>query len=229
MRRSSFVGLILATQFLCGAMAWAQGSFKIAPVPLPSGSSIPAGLTAALQSQGSQVLDSAGTAVCEIWLGNAVPLQASSNSSPDVMYGNLAVGTLVGALYFPKAGSDFRGQAIKPGYYTLRYALTPQDGNHMGVNPTRDFVLMSPVAQDTQVDKVLPFADLLKLSKQASGTNHPAILTMDPAGTGATSSVVQNSQGFTVLQAQAQGKTAAGHAQLLNVAIVVVGQAPPTE
>lgn len=212
-------------------MAWAQGSYKIAPVPvpLPSSSDIPAALKAALQPQGSQILDSAGAAVCEIWLGNTVGLQASSNSSPDVMYGNLAVGTLVGALHFPKAGSDFRGQAIKQGYYTLRYALTPQDGNHMGVNPTRDFVLMSPAAQDTQVDKVLSFADLLKLSKQASGTNHPAILTLDPAGNGATASVVQNDQGYTVLRAQAHGKTAAGQAQPLNLAIVVVGQAPPTE
>lgn len=229
MRRRSFLGLILATQFLCGAMAWAQSSYKIAPAALPPGSDLPAALKAVLQPQGNQVLDSGGGVVCEIWLGNAVNLQASSNSSADVMYGNLAVGTLVGALHFPKAGSDFRGQAIKPGYYTLRYALTPQDGNHMGVNPTRDFVLMSPVAQDTQVDKALAFADLLKLTKQASGTNHPAILNLDTPGSGAPASLVQNSQGFTVLQAQAQGKTAAGQAQPLNLAIVVVGQAPPTE
>ncbi|MHB8654201.1 MAG: hypothetical protein ACYDA9_10015 [Terriglobia bacterium] len=210
-------------------MAWAQGAYKVAPVPLPSGSELPAALTAVLQPQGSQVLDAAGATVCEVWLGNAVNLQATSNSSPDVMYGNLAVGTLLGALHFPKAGSDFRGQAIKPGYYTLRYALNPQDGNHMGVNPTRDFALLSPAAQDTQVDKVLSFADLVKLSKQASGTNHPAILEMDPAGSGAAASIVQDSQGYTVLQAQTQGKTAAGQAQPLNLAIVVVGQAPPTE
>lgn len=229
MRQRTFVGLFLAAQCFCGAMAWAQVSYKIAPVPLPSGPELPAALKAILQPQGTQVLDSTGAVVCEIWMGNAVSLQASSNSSPDVMYGNLAVGTLVGALHFPKAGSDFRGQAIKPGYYTLRYALNPQDGNHMGVNPTRDFALLSPAAQDTQVDNVLSFADLVKLSKQASGTNHPAILEMDPAGSGAAASVIQDSQGYTVLQVQAQGKTAAGQAQPLNLAIVVVGEAPPTE
>ena len=229
MRRRSFLGLFMAANFLCGAMAWAQGSYKIAPVPLPSGSDLPAALKAVLQPQGSQVLDSAGGVVCEIWLGNAVSSRSSSNSSGDVMYGNLAVGTLVGTLHFPKAGSDFRGQAIKPGYYTLRYALNPQDGNHMGVNPTRDFVVMSPAAQDTQVNKALSFADLVKLSKQASGTNHPAILELEPAGSGSTASVVQNNQGYTVLQAQAQGKNAAGQGQPSNLAIVVVGQAPPTE
>ena len=229
MRRRSFLGLFLAANFICGSMALAQGPYKIAPAPLPPGSEIPAALKAVLQPQGSQVLDSAGGVVCEIWLGIAVGVQASSNSSADVMYGNLAVGTLVGALHFPKAGSDFRGQAIKPGYYTLRYALNPQDGNHMGVNPTRDFVVMSPAPQDTQVNKVLSFADLVKLSKQASGTNHPAILELDPAGSGTAASVVQNNQGYTVLQAAAQGKTTAGQAQPLNLAIVVVGQAPPTE
>ena len=79
------------------------------------------------------------------------------------------------------------------------------------------------------MDKVLSFADLVKLSKQASGTNHPAILELDPAGTGSAANVVQNNQGYTVLQAAVQGKTAAGQAQPLNLAIVVVGQAPPTE
>src|SRR6266404_3731220 len=172
-RRSSFVGLFLAAQFLLTVASWAKCSYKVEPAALPSGD-MPAALTAVLQPQGSRVLDSTGATVCEVWLGKAVPMQAGSNSSPEVMYGNLAVGTLVGALHFPNKGSDFRGQAIKPGYYTLRYALTPQDGNHLGVNPTRDFVLMSPAAQDTQVDKTLPFQDLVKLSKLASGTNHPA-------------------------------------------------------
>ncbi len=229
MRRKQFIGLFLAAQILIAATAGAQGSYKAEPAPLPAGSDIPAALAATLQAQGARVLDSSGATVCEIWLGSAIPLAASPNSSPDVMYGNLATGTLVGVLHFPTKGADFRGQAIKPGYYTLRYALTPQDGNHMGVNPTRDFLLMSPVAQDTNVSTLMSFQDLVKLSKQASGTNHPAILTMNPPGTGATASVIQDDQGHTVFQAQAQGKTAAGGAQALNLAFVVVGQAPPTE
>jgi hypothetical protein len=175
------------------------------------------------------VLDAPGTTVCEIWLGNAIPLAATANSSSDVMYGSIGNGTLVGLLHFPAKGADFRGQAIKSGFYTLRYGLTPQDGNHMGVNPTRDFLLLCPVAQDTNLTAPLSLQDMVKLSKAASGTNHPGILTMDTPGSVTTATLVQGEQGHTVLQAPAQGKSAAGATQALNLAIVVVGTAPPTE
>lgn len=229
MRRLHFSGTFLAMQLFIAVSAWPQGGYKVQPVPLPSGGDIPAALAALLQPQGSRVVDSSGATVCEIWLGNAVPLAASANSSPDVMYGSLAVSTLVGAIHFPNKATEFRGQAIKPGFYTLRYGQTPQDGNHMGVNPTRDFLVMSPVGQDTNLSATYSLQDLVKMSKLASGTNHPAILEMDPPGSGASASVTQNSLGYTVLSAQAQSKTAAGQAQPLNISIVVVGQAPPTE
>lgn len=228
-RRSRILGILLAAQFLTVVTAWAQGGYKVEAVPLPSGGDVPAALAAALQPQGARVVDSSGATVCEIWLGNAVPLASSANSSPDVMYGSLAVSALVGAIHFPSKATEFRGQAIKPGFYTLRYGQTPQDGNHMGVNPTRDFLVMSPVAQDTNLTAIFSLQDLVKLSKLASGTNHPAILEMDPPGSGAAASVMQNSLGYTVLSAQAKSKTVAGQAQTLNISIVVVGQAPPTE
>jgi hypothetical protein len=229
MRRWQMFGIFLALQFFAATAAMAQGGYKVEPVPLPSGSEIPAALASVLQPQGSRIVDSSGATVCEIWLGNAVPLAATSSSSPDVMYGNLAVSTMVGAIHFPNKGSDFRGQALKPGYYTLRYGQTPQDGNHMGVNPTRDFLVMSPVAQDTNLSATFSLQDLVKLSKVASGTNHPAILELDPQGSGAAPSLTQDGEGYTVLSAQAEGKTAAGAAQPLNIAVVVVGEAPPTE
>ncbi|HLY63742.1 MAG TPA: hypothetical protein VKV95_23625 [Terriglobia bacterium] len=229
MRRLNIPGFILAVQIFIAVSASAQGGYKVDAVPLPSGGDVPAPLAAALQPEGARVVDSSGATVCEIWLGNSVPLAASANSSPDVMYGSLAVSTLVGAIHFPNKAADFRGQAIKPGFYTLRYGQTPQDGNHMGVNPTRDFLVMSPVGQDTNLSATYSLQDLVKMSKLASGTNHPAILEMDPAGSGAAASVTQNSLGYTVLSAQGQAKTAAGQAQPLNISIVVVGQAPPTE
>lgn len=228
-RQVHFSRYFLAIQLFIAGSGWAQGGYKVEPVPLPSGGDVRAALASALQPQGSRVLDSSGATVCEIWLGNAIPLAASVNSSPEIMYGSLAVSTLVGAIHFPNKATDFRGQAIKPGFYTLRYGQTPQDGNHMGVNPTRDFLVMSPVAQDTNLSAIFSLQDLVKLSKLASGTNHPAILEMDPAGSGEAASVTQNSAGYTVLSAQAKSKTAAGQAQPLNISVVVVGQAPPTE
>jgi len=222
MRRKLTAALFL--ELLIASAAWAQGTYRLTPASLPSSSDLPAALAAVLQPSGSQILDATGATVCEVWLGKAVSVKTGATSSADVMYGNLEVGTLIGAIHFPKAGSDFRGQAIKPGFYTLRYALVPQDGNHMGVNPTRDFVLMSPAAQDTQLDKALKFEDLVKLSKQASGTNHPAILTMSTPGAAnaASPALVKDDQGYWELQDR--GVAAGGQAQFLPLAIIVVGQ-----
>jgi hypothetical protein len=213
------LGLFLAVQLLGTAWAWAQGAYKIEPVAsVPS--DVPKALQDALQQQGTRVVGDKG-AVCEVWVGKAI---AQGTGNPDAVYPGLGVGTLVGVLHFPAAGSDFRGQTIKPGYYTLRYALLPQDGNHMGVNPYRDFLLLSPVTADTQIDKPLPLPDLLKLGRQASGTNHPAVMSLVPTLQGATfPSLGKDDQGHTVLQVKLG--TAGGD---LPIALVVVGQAAAT-
>jgi hypothetical protein len=214
------LGLFLAAQLLTAVWVWGQGAYKIEPVTtVPS--DIPKALQGVLQPEGTRVVGAKGP-VCEVWVGKAVA--QGTGGSPDAVYPSLGVGTLVGVLHFPTAGSDFRGQAIKPGYYTLRYALLPQDGNHMGVNPYRDFLLLSPVAADTQIDKPLQPPDLYKLSRQASGTNHPAVMSLVPTAQGATfPSVGQDDQGHTLLQVKL-GTTGGG----LPIALVVVGQAAAT-
>jgi hypothetical protein len=219
-RRTRLLGLVLAAQLLGAAWTWGQGAYKIEPVAaVPS--DIPKALQDALQTQGTRVVGDKGT-VCEVWVGKAVPQGAGGN--PDAVYPSLGVGTLVGVLHFPAAGSDFRGQTIKPGYYTLRYALLPQDGNHMGVNPYRDFLLLSPMAADTQIDKPLQPLDLYKLSRQASGTNHPAVMSLVPTAKGAAfPSLGQDDQGHTLLQV----KLGASGGDL-PIALVVVGQAAAT-
>jgi hypothetical protein len=219
-RRTRPVALFLATPFLAAVWAWGQGAYKIEPVAtVPS--DIPKPLQDVVQPQGTRVVGDKG-AVCEVWLGKAV-VQGTGGSS-DAVYPSLGVGTLVGVLHFPAAGSDFRGQTIKPGYYTLRYALIPQDGNHMGVNPYRDFLLLSPVAADAQIDKPLPPADLYNLSRQASGTNHPAVMSLVPTAPGASfPSLGQDDQGHSVLQIKLG--TAGGD---VPIALVVVGQAAAT-
>ncbi len=54
---------------------------------------------------------------------------------------------------FPQGMSDYRGQSLPPGVYTLRYQLLPQDGNHMGVAPNPDFLLASPAASDSRPEQ----------------------------------------------------------------------------
>jgi hypothetical protein len=125
----------------------------------------------------------------------------------------------LGVLHFPNAGADFRGQAIKPGFYTLRYGLIPQDGNHMGVNPTRDVLILCPVAVDNDLATTLKFDDLVKLGRQASGTPHPGFLLGAPVNGDSFPAVVKDDQGHWNLQVKLHGSGGD-----LPIAFTVVGK-----
>jgi hypothetical protein len=88
-------------------------------------------------------------------------------------------GALVGAVRVTGAFKDVRGRTVEPGVYTLRYGQQPQNGDHLGVSPFREFLLMSPAALDT--DPSAPGYDAVtKLSARTIGTSHPAALSLDP-------------------------------------------------
>jgi len=75
------------------------------------------------------------------------------------------------------------GQTIQPGVYTLRYSNYPVDGAHVGVAPQRDFVLLTPIANDADPNATPAFDALVQMSAKASGTPHPAVLSVEtPAG-----------------------------------------------
>lgn len=86
-------------------------------------------------------------------------------------------GALLGLLRFAGKGSDRRGQTIAPGVYTLRYGNYPVNGNHQGVAPQRDFLLLVPAALDKSTAAVSNFDALMDLSRKASGAPHPAVLS----------------------------------------------------
>lgn len=212
--------LLLASVLLSGALAWGQGAYKAEAVTAPGASSgVPQALLDMLDPNGARLVSAKGPTVGEVWLVKGAAL--SPGGSSDSVCPSLSVGELVGLLHYPTPGSDFRGQNIKAGFYTLRYAHMPQDGNHMGANPYPDFLVLVPAAADTALDKNLEFADLMKLSKQASGTNHPAVLSLIPVSSGATfPSAAQSDQGYSALQMSLAGK--GGGSQ--PMALVLVGQ-----
>jgi hypothetical protein len=162
--------------FLIMAAGAAFPQYKVEPAGAPP-SELPAAVSAMLQKDGSKIVAGNGSAFCEVWFRSAAP--AGTKSTEDgVSVPTIPQGSLVGALRFPARGADRRGQSIKPGVYTLRYALQPVNGDHQGVAPQRDFLLMVPVADDPGPTATPGFDDLVKLSTKASGTPHPAVLSM---------------------------------------------------
>jgi hypothetical protein len=194
MKLHRVIGLILATQILAVATALGQASYKAEAVGAAP-ADVPASIQKVLDTQGARVVSDKGTTLCEVWLRKTIPASATPNTSSEVLYGTIAEGSLVGVLHFPSAAIDYRGQPIKAGFYTLRYVLIPQDGNHMGVNPSRDTLALGPVSADQDPDKLLVFADLVKLSAQASGTPHPAFLVGAQVNGATFPSVVKDDQG----------------------------------
>ena len=89
-------------------------------------------------------------------------------------------GALLGAIRFTGTGADRRGQQLKPGVYTLRYSLYPVDGAHQGVAPQRDFAVLALAADDKDPAALPAYEPLMKMSSKASGTPHPAILSIAP-------------------------------------------------
>ena len=104
--------------------------------------------------------------------GSAFSLQRSSYA--------IVPGTLIGAVEVLDAWTDARGQPIRPGVYTLRYALQPLTKDHHGVSPGRDFLVLVPAARDRSPAVRPDFDELVAESRLASGTGHPAIIALVP-------------------------------------------------
>ena len=196
--------MILASQLMLAGMAFGQ-TYKVENSGAPPAPDLSKPLQDALESQGTRVVNAQGGTLLEVWLPKTVPTSSSASASSDSLYGSLNEGVFLGVLHFPAQGADFRGQAIKPGFYTLRYGLIPQDGNHMGVNPTRDVLVLCPVAADNDLGTVLKFDDLVKLGRQASGTAHPGVLVGAPVNGDSFPAVVKDDQGHWDLQVKIHG------------------------
>ncbi|MBZ5570109.1 MAG: hypothetical protein LAN64_19995 [Acidobacteriia bacterium] len=167
----------------------AAAQVKLEKIGPPSDAAVPAAVRSALDPSGAKLVRADGSVLCEIWL-RQTPLPAGkAAAAKGTTYPELAPGMFVGLISFPNGGKDFRGQPVK-GYFTMRYALLPEDGNHLGVAPTRDFVLLSRASDDSDPSAPYDFAQLVKLSAQAAGTNHPAaflLLAPDNTPTPSTS------------------------------------------
>jgi hypothetical protein len=207
--RNRFVFRLALGALACSCAAYAQ--YKSGPAgPPPSEVAAPIGQ--ALQKDGAKIAGPSG-AYAEIWLRSDKP-SGSKTTDEGVTLPGIPQGALLGVLRFDVKGSDRRGQNIKPGVYTLRYGLMPVNGDHQGAAPQRDFLVLSPAADDKDLNATPNFDALMVMSRKASGTPHPAVLSFSKADSDAPGFAKQGDD--WVLQTKLGDTT---------VAIIVIGTA----
>jgi hypothetical protein len=150
-------------------------------------------------------------------------VQEGFKPSSTILY-PFTMGEFVGVVEYKRKGGDFRGQDIPAGVYTLRYALQPVDGNHVGTSDTRDFLLLGKAEEDTAVAPVEK-EKLFKQSAQAIGTTHPAMLCLQ-ATSAVEAPAVENDEAKEMATLRVSNPSSAGGKKSpLSIGLVVVGHA----
>jgi hypothetical protein len=208
-----FLILISPTQ----SLAQATG-YKVEPMSALTDAKVAEGVRKSLDEKGLRVIDEKGKPVCEIWLRKEIPI--GKEEIPGAMFGQIPEGTLAGVINFPANTSDYRGQSVKAGFYTLRFGLILQDGNHLGVSPARDFFLLCPAADDKGPTSTPKGDELYNLSRAALGGSHPSPWCLVPATSDKDlPKLVKNEHEHIILEAKLP--TAGGG---ISIGLVVVGR-----
>ncbi len=199
--------------FVCVSVLMTTG-FLFASAPtykLAKLEKAPAGLskkvTAALDPAGLQVVGSKGP-VCAVWFVKDIVVKPGFSAGFDVKY-PFSRGQLIGVLQVAKNAkfTDFRGQEMSPGVYTLRYELQPEDGNHIGTSDTRDFLLAVAAKGDGDTKNVTNLEKLAEDSGKAAGSTHPAIFILLPAEAVKTQLTHDEDHDFWIVNSTATGKS----------------------
>jgi hypothetical protein len=206
---------------LLGSLSGAAQTGKVEVPGTLSDSAVPEAIHRVLAPKGYRILPDGNSPVVEIWYRKEVPAQPK-NTSADAVYDRLAESTLLGVIHFSKASQDYRGQTVPAGFYTLRYALMPNDGDHLGVAPSRDFLLLIPANADPGPEKTLKNQELVTLSRQTTGTKHPAPLSLVQAEGGSTPNPSRDEEGHVIFATQVHLSSG----EEMPVALIVKGTAP---
>jgi hypothetical protein len=204
--RISLVALSIA---LATATAGANG-VTVATHDKPAPEEIAAPVRALLASGGASA-KVANTQI-EFWWVKSLEAKAKD-------WSGVPEGALVGAIKTSAALKDIRGRTLQAGTYLLRFALQPQNGDHLGVSPSREFLLATPAADDTN-PAALGHEPAVELAAKTVNIKHPAVLMIDPpVASAAPLSLAQNDLGHTAVVFEVP--TAAGTP--LRFGLVLIG------
>lgn len=178
-RLKALTGLLIVAGTISVARA-ADLTLKVAEMDPPE--ELGESIRAALQHEAIRLLDGE-KAVFEFWFRKDLPLQ-SKPSSPSAGLDSLKETTLVGAARISRKERDYQDGEILPGVYTMRFALQPQNGNHLGTSDYPYFLALVPAKLDPAIDSISDFDTLVKASAKQTAEGHPMVLSLRPVSNG---------------------------------------------
>jgi hypothetical protein len=248
-RKRIFLSAIVLAATLCSLSAWAAEPYLIDSVALPASPAIAQSLRAALNPQGSLLYTYSNglrEPICEIFLVKAVSGQAaktvagqasaSDSAAPAMHYPNLSPGSLIGVIHLLREATedyyvDSHDQKLKPGYYTMRYAVLPA-GTYANGPVMGEFVVLSKAHGDTDPARTVPAKELLKHGQWVSGTSLPACMQLVPVDPKSKQSpaVIEDGQGVGTFQVTLHLAPEKGASSSeLDLAMVLLTPAPHPE
>ena len=85
---------------------------------------------------------------------------------------------MLGVLKVHTKRYDFKDLEIPTGAYVMRFAIQPENGDHLGVAPTRTFALLVPAQEDREVEALMQHDAVVKASSKINQGEHPSVLNL---------------------------------------------------
>jgi hypothetical protein len=207
---------------LCG-VSGADFSVKTANQPPPA--QISESIRATLSSTSIQ-LSEGDKPVLRIWFRKDVPLK-SKPSSPANSVNSLMETALIGAVSVESSGlKDYKDNDIPEGVFTARFAMQPQDGDHLGTAEFNTFLVLISADNDKALDTFTKFTPMVKASGKLTSSGHPVVISLRPVSSteGSFPSLNEPASEHKAIRLKVPGKTADG--QTGDVIFELVYQGP---
>lgn len=104
-------------------------------------------------------------------------LPAGSNAEMNVTHKDIAHGTLLGIANFPADYKDRRGNLIGAGTYNLRLSFFPVNGAHQGIEPQRDFLILTKPSVDADAKAQPAYDSLMEMAIKSASVQHPLAMS----------------------------------------------------
>jgi hypothetical protein len=139
---------------------------------MPAG--VPDAVKAMLKPEGQSIFEG-DTKLLTLFYVATVP--AGSNAENAVTNKDIAHGTILGIANFPAESKDRRGNVVKAGTYLMRFSFFPVNGAHQGIEPQRDFLILTDPSIDSDFAAQPNFNDLMPVAIKSASSQHPMALS----------------------------------------------------